>query len=310
MNHDATQLVRPDPICRYAPSPTGPLHLGNTRTALLAWQDCRQRGGTFILRMEDTDRPRTVAGAAEAILEDLRWLGINWDEGPDVGGPVGPYTQSQRNHLYLAALRQLADQGLIYPCTCSRRNLQSLASAPHGKEGPIYPGTCRRVLSRAEIAPYLEQVERCVLDMNTAQHLPFSLRFNVQNLPPAVFLEEGVGFQHEFLAETSGDFVVFRRDALWAYQFACATDDALMGVTRVVRGEDLRFSTGKQVGIITALGHRAPTYRHVGLAADSAGRRMSKRDGSDSIRSLRERGISPAEICELCLKLPLVKPCT
>lgn len=286
--HFPTHLVRSRPVGRYAPSPTGDLHLGNLRTAFEAWRDCRARCGIFILRMEDTDGPRTVPGAAQRILDDLRWLGIDWDEGPDIGGPAGPYTQSERDEFYCAALDELERRGLTYLCTCSRRDLRE-ASAPHGDD-PVYQGTCRD--------KHPEEQRR---HPNGA-----SVRLRIDGDPIVEYTDEGLGRQRCDLAQTCGDFVVKRRDGLWAYQLACAVDDALMGVTHVVRGRDLMSSAPRQVAIMKALGFPAPVYRHTPLVADAAGRRMCKRDGSESLRSLREAGMTPETVRRMILEAPLV----
>lgn len=266
---------------RYAPSPTGDLHPGNLRTALLAWEDCRRRGGVFILRIEDIDLPRNVPGSEERMIEDLRWLGVDWDEGPDLGGPAGPYRQSERFETYEAALERLACAGLVYVCRCSRKDLRE-ASAPHGPDGVIYPGTCRP----AEPVP---------LDLSQVGEA--SIRFRIpDDLTMVEFEDARLGPQRFDLRDLSGDFVIKRRDGLWAYQFACAVDDALMGVTRVVRGEDLLTSSPRQIALIRALGWTPPKYEHVPLVMDESGKRMSKRDGSISLRTLRQAGRTPQEL--------------
>lgn len=289
---------RPHPIGRYAPSPTGRLHLGNLRTALLAHEDIRSRGGTFILRMEDTDLPRNVAGAETAIIDDLLWLGITFDEGPHRAspGPAAPYRQSDRTEIYATALRQLVRNGLIYPCTCSRKDLQSAASAPHGPDGPIYPGTCGKLPQTHNIDDLLTQAIS-----NPGKPLSASLRFRASQLPPVTIDDEIHGPMTWDLARDIGDFVVLRRDGLWAYQFVCAVDDAQMGITRVVRGDDLLTSTPRQIAIIKALGLSEPTYRHVPLMTDSRGTRLSKRDAAASIDALRDSGTSPAQIRKMLL---------
>lgn len=289
-----TPIPRDRPVGRYAPSPTGDLHLGNLRTALLAWRQIRDLGGIFILRIEDVDAPRTVAGSEERMIDDLRWLGLDWDEGPDIGGPAGPYRQSERSTIYQAALDQLDRAGLTYLCTCSRKDLQRFierdatsppgtssepteASAPHGNEGPAYPGRCR------EADP----------DRQRAHPLGAAIRFRVDAAPRIEFNDEVAGFQYYDLTTLSGDFVIRRRDGLWAYQLACAVDDALMGVTHVLRGEDLITSTPRQIAIIRALGLPEPRYAHVPLVLDERGQRMCKRDGSCSLRTMREAGVPP-----------------
>ena len=282
---------RERPVGRYAPSPTGRLHLGNLRTALLAWADCRRRGGIFILRIEDLDGPRTVPGAEVQMIEDLRWLGLNWDEGPDVGGPAGPYRQSERGDLYQAALDWLEQAGLTYLCTCSRRDLRE-ASAPHGNGSePIYPGTCR------DKDPQAQRVHP----------LGAAVRFRVDRAPEVAFEDERLGPQRFDLRELCGDFIIRRRDGLWAYQLACALDEALMGVTTVMRGRDLLSSTPRQLALLRAMGLPEPGYAHVPLVVDEAGRRMCKRDGSRSLDLLRGAGLSPAEARRAILEAPQAK---
>lgn len=253
----------------------------------MAWQQCRQAGAVFLLRIEDIDTPRNVPGSEGSVIRDLRWLGIEWDEGPDLGGPAGPYRQSDRGHLYEEALRELAEQGLIYPCCCSRKDLRNSASAPHGNEGPFYPGTCR---PSQPVPVQLDLKRDC------------SWRFRVDTDPHVKFTDEAKGEQQVDLAGEHGDFVVRRRDGLWAYQLACAVDDGLMGVTHVLRGEDLLDSTPRQVTLLRALQLPLPTYRHVSLVLDTNGQRMSKRDGSLSLASLRARGLTPTDAREAILQ--------
>lgn len=278
------------PVGRYAPSPTGDLHLGNLATALEAWEIARREGGVFILRIEDIDTPRVVSGSEARIIEDLRWLGIDWDEGPDVGGPAGPYRQSERGELYAAALDALDRRGLTYLCTCSRKDLRE-ASAPHGDHGPVYPGLCRDK-SRAEQAAHPGGA---------------ALRFRLPQ-GNVEFTDRRLGPRSFDLARLCGDFIVRRRDGLWSYQLACAVDDALMGVTHVVRGEDLLDSTPRQLALLGALGLPPPAYEHVPLLADEQGRRLSKRDGSNSLRALRARGLTPADVRELIARAPRLPP--
>ena len=282
-------VARNGPVGRYAPSPTGDLHLGNLRTAILAHEDCRRRGGIFILRIEDIDTPRIVPGSEARLMEDLRWLGLDWDEGPDKGGPAGPYRQSERTALYEAALAALEAGGRIYYCTCSRRDLRE-ASAPHGPEGPVYPGTCRMTDPVAQ----------------RAHPAGAAARFLVEPDPVVEFTDHVLGPQHFDLPSLCGDFVVRRRDGLWAYQLACAVDDALMGVTHVVRGADLLTSTPRQTAVLYALGLPVPEYSHVPLVADADGQRMSKRDGSLTLRALRDRGMEPQQLRRQILEAPLL----
>ncbi len=269
---------------RYAPSPTGALHSGNLRTALLAWLWARQAGGRFVLRMEDLDLPRARPGAAAGILADLRWLGLDWDEGPDIGGPYGPYLQSARQTLYDAALARLRARGLLYPCYCTRAELARIASAPQGGDEPgRYPGTCRDLTAA-------EQMNRA------AQGRRPALRFRAPDAP-ITFVDRVAGRVTEHVAETAGDFVVRRSDGIVSYQLAVVVDDALMGVTQVVRGADLLTSTARQLALYDALGYPRPAeYAHVPLLLDASGARMAKRDASLGLAALRERGMTPAQI--------------
>lgn len=293
MTEPAIQLpppIRRDrPVGRYAPSPTGDLHLGNLRTALVAWGSIRRQGGIFILRVEDIDRPRTVPGAEERMLEDLRWLGMDWDEGPDVGGPAGPYRQSDRDAIYEAALARLTAAGLTYPCFCSRRDLKE-ASAPHGEDGPVHRVAC------------------CNKFRDNIPDRPggATTRFRVDGNRIVEFDDRCRGPQRYDLDQLCGDFVIRRRDGLWAYQLACAVDDGLMGVTEVVRGGDLLSSTPRQIALLRALGLPVPEYEHIELVADAEGRRMCKRDGSCSLRSLREQGIAPEAARALIMEQPIM----
>ena len=269
---------------RYAPTPSGPLHLGNLRTALLAWLLARRAGGAFVLRMEDLDRPRVRPGAASAILADLRWLGLDWDEGPDAGGPHAPYTQSERMPLYEEHLRRLDDAGLLYPCYCSRADIARAASAPHGPadEGPRYPGTCRDPARRER------QRQR-------VKGRPPALRFRV---PPGVIaVEDGLyGRVEQDVAREVGDFVVRRADGVPAYHLAVVVDDALMAMTDVVRGADLLASTPRQIALYHALGYPVPRFLHLPLAVDERGERLAKRHGAVGVGPPRAAGISPARV--------------
>lgn len=269
---------------RYAPSPTGTLHLGNLRTALLAWLFARSSGGRFILRVEDLDLPRVQSGATAAILNDLRWLGLEWDEGPDVGGTLGPYYQSARQDLYAAALARLGERGLLYPCYCTRAELARIASAPHpGDPASQYPGTCRA----------LTRSQRRTLE--AAGRRP-ALRFRAPEAP-ITFTDVITGPRTEQVAATTGDFVVRRSDGIIAYQLAVVVDDALMGITQVVRGADLLDSTARQLALFDALGYSRPReLAHVPLALDATGARMAKRDTAMGVAALRQRGITAARV--------------
>jgi len=268
---------------RYAPSPTGDLHLGNLRTALLAWLFARCAAGQFVLRVEDLDRSRVRQGATQRMLDDLRWLGIDWDEGPDVGGPCAPYTQSERQDTYAACLQRLQDAGLIYPCYCSRAEIARAASAPHEDEGPRYPGTCRN----------LSDDER---RQHEASGRRPSLRFRVDDERSVTFHDLLAGQQQQHVQNVTGDFIVRRADGIFAYQFAVVVDDALMRINQVVRGADLLVSTARQILLYEALDFPIPTFAHVPLILDSEGKRLSKRLQSEGLEPLRAAGIAPAQV--------------
>lgn len=268
---------------RYAPSPTGALHLGNLRTALLAWLFARCDTGRFVLRIEDLDRPRVRPGASEELLADLRWLGLDWDEGPDVGGPYAPYTQSARAAHYEDSLQRLREAGLVYPCYCSRADIARIASAPHGNEGPRYPGTCRR-LSQAQRRQH-----------EAAGRRP-CLRLRVPDERVVTFDDLLVGCCRQHVQQTVGDVILRRADGIVAYQLAVVVDDGLMHITQVVRGRDLLASTARQILLYEALGFPVPTFAHVPLALDSAGRRLAKRERSAGLEPLRARGVTPQQV--------------
>ncbi|CAM2008274.1 tRNA glutamyl-Q(34) synthetase GluQRS [Acanthopleuribacter pedis] len=268
------------PRCRFAPSPTGPLHLGNARSLLLAWLHARLLGADLVMRMEDLDRPRVKAGSAAQILDDLRWLGLDWDEGPDIGGPLGDYTQSRRDALYQTALDRLIARDLVFPCFCSRKDIERAASAPHGHT-LTYPGTCRRLDEAGRFAAQ-------------ARHPDRRPGFRLVVPDRVVTVEDAVlGVQRQDLRREVGDFVVRRSDGLFAYQLAVTVDDALMGITHILRGEDLFPSTPRQIYLWDLLGYSCPEFWHVPLMLDPAGKKMSKRDGSASIAEFRNDGGRP-----------------
>ena len=268
---------------RYAPSPSGPLHLGNLRTALLAWLQARLAAQPFILRMEDLDLPRIKPGSSEQIIKELHWLGLDWDEGPDCGGPATPYEQSARNPQYQQAFQQLLDNDLIYPCYCSRKDIQNAASAPHAHEyGSIYPGTCRDVKQRAEM-------KQRHPDKTAAW------RYRVPKRT-ITFEDRIIGVVSQSLDQEVGDFVIKRADGLFAYQLAVVVDDGMMGITDVVRGADLLDSTARQIELFEALSYPVPTFWHVPLMVDETGARLSKRDGSDSLEVWRQQGKSADDV--------------
>lgn len=272
------------PRGRYAPSPTGSLHLGNASTALLAWLSIRSKNGTFILRMEDLDAGRSRPEAARSVLEDLAWLGLDWDEGPDRGGPHAPYVQSERRERYDAAFARLRDAGKVYPCFCSRKDIASAASAPQvpGDEAP-YPGTCRR-LDAAEVR------ERLAAGRSPAWRFRASGRF------PDGLEDLARGSWRPPDGWEPGDFVVRRQDGGAAYQLAVVVDDAAMEISEVVRGDDLLPSTIRQLLLYEALGLRAPRFGHVPLLLGPDGVRLSKRHPGLSIEALRRDGWSAARL--------------
>lgn len=265
---------------RLAPSPTGLLHLGHARTFWTAYQRALAVRGTLILRNEDLDPDRSRPGFAQAMLEDLRWLGIRWREGPDVGGPFAPYTQSERRTFYLAAWKRLLRGGWIYPCRCSRKELARVAQAPHDDEG-IYPGTCRP--AGPEVPP---------VDVPAG----INWRFRVPEGEIISFDDGHFGPQSLTVGRDFGDFVVWRRDDVPAYQLAVVVDDAAMRITEVVRGADLLKSTARQILLAQALGVSSPAWYHCDLLLDQAGQRLAKRHDALSLRALREQGKQPEEL--------------
>ncbi len=240
------------PRGRFAPSPSGALHLGTARTALIAWRRARQSGGAFFMRVDDLDTPRVRPGAEAAILDDLAWLGVEWD------GEV--LRQSERLGLYADVLAHLKTLGLAYPCSCSRKDIIHAASAPHlGDEGPAYPGTCRHGPTRPD--------------------LPFAWRFR--------------------MPDAGDDFVLQRADGIYAYQLACAVDDAAMEINEVVRGDDLRGSAILQTALLKALGHAIPSYFHVPLMLGPDGQRLAKRHGAIAVADYRAQGFTPKDVIAL-----------
>jgi glutamyl-tRNA synthetase len=270
-------------VGRLAPSPTGGLHLGHARTFLLAWLAARHRGGRIILRIEDLDTSRVRAEARHMALLDLRWLGLDWDEGPDMGGPSAPYVQSERLWLYAKVLDRLKALESVYPCTCTRSEIERAASAPHAEdEGPSYPGTC---------------AHRCAADADLLRDRPFAWRFRVSSGLIAwddIFL----GRMEVDPSRMGGDFVVARHTVGPSYQLAVVADDAAMEVNQVVRGADLVPSTPRQILLYRRLGWPEPSFGHVPLAIGPDGRRLAKRDGSLKLATLREAGIDPRKVVE------------
>jgi glutamyl-tRNA synthetase len=269
------------PTGRLAPSPTGGLHLGHARTFLIAWLSARSRGGRMIYRVEDLDASRARLPVIEEAPVDLRWLGLDWDEGPDRGGPSDPYVQSRRQSAYEASLGRLRAEGLVYPCTCTRSEIERAASAPHAEdEGPTYPGTCSG---------------RVADDAEGLGDRPFAWRFRVPP-GPISWADRFLGEVRLDPARLGGDFVVARAGIGPSYQLAVVHDDATMGVTEVIRGDDLVPSTPRQILLYRALGWEPPTFGHVPLAVEPGGRRLAKRDGSLKLATLREAGVDPARL--------------
>jgi glutamyl/glutaminyl-tRNA synthetase len=258
---------------RLAPSPTGYLHLGHARTFLIAAARARQAQGALVLRNEDIDPDRCRPRYVDAMFEDLRWLGIEWQEGPDCGGAFAPYSQSGRRELYFESWKRLRDGGLIYPCTCSRKDLAQSATAPNDSDDePIYPGKCR---GRTDAR-----------DFETPAGVNW--RFRVPDGEEVAFIDQHLGPQTYVSGRDFGDFVVWRRDDVPAYQLAVVADDHAMKITEVVRGADLLKSTARQLLLYRALGIDPPRFYHCDLVRDERGERLAKRHDALSIRMLRE----------------------
>lgn len=267
---------------RFAPSPTGEMHLGNAWTALLAWLQIRQLGGKMVLRVEDLDPSRSRPEYIELLIKDMRWLGLDWDEGPDVGGPFIPYCQNDRRLLYDNALEKLQFNGDIYPCYCTRAELHSVATAPHfGEQEHVYPGTCRRLDDEQRLA-------------KETQRRP-ALRLAIRD--ETVIFEDGLhGRIVQNIKHSCGDFVVRRSDGIHAYQLAVVVDDGLMEISHVLRGDDLLDSTPRQLLLYRQLGLVAPNFTHIPLLYGVDGHRLSKRHSSLSLASLRIRKVNAERV--------------
>ncbi|MCM1292496.1 MAG: tRNA glutamyl-Q(34) synthetase GluQRS [Bacteroides sp.] len=268
-------------VGRFAPSPSGRMHLGNVAAALLSWLSVRAKGGRWILRIEDLDPQRCRMDHARLIEDDLRWLGLEWDEGGvDDKGPNGPYCQSRRHDIYEQYLKQLEATGLTYPCHCRRSDILA-TQAPHQSDGRVvYASTCRPIRlggTRPDSDP-----------------MPGATRLFVPDRE-ICFTDEVYGLQSVNLSSHCGDFIVRRADGAWAYQLAVVVDDALMGVTEVVRGNDLLLSAAQQIYLYELLGFQAPRFCHIPLLCNAEGRRLSKRDESLSMEALRV-SFTPAQI--------------
>lgn len=257
---------------RFAPSPTGRMHLGNVFSALLSWLSAKSKGGKWVLRIEDIDPQRSKKEYAELIMDDLAWLGLVWDE--------GPYYQSERSEIYEQELQKLTERGLIYPCYCTRADILA-TQAPHESDGRVvYKGTCRNlVVDEAWVAahPHLRKAA--------------ALRMRVPDEGEGIvtFVDEHYGEQTVDLTTQCGDFIVRRKDGAWAYQLAVVVDDALMGITEVVRGRDLLLSSPQQIYLAHKLGYEAPRFAHLPLLCNEARQRLSKRDRSLDMEALRSR---------------------
>lgn len=262
-------------VGRLAPSPTGALHLGNVRTFMIAYLRARSLGGKLIFRMEDLDHPKDKPGAAVQAIEDLKWLGFEWDE---------EYVQSERKDHYRAALERLKSLDLVYPCVCSRKDVENAQSAPHAGEQLHYPGTCRGRFASWDEAAAIR---------------PPCWRFKVNPGERVEFTDAFAGSYSQDVAATLGDFPLARDEGGAGYTLACTVDDLEMGVTEVIRADDLLAATPAQILICRALGRTAPEYCHVPLVVGPDGRRLAKRHGDTRVSSFRERGQSPEEVISL-----------
>lgn len=275
---DIEPMAEPTVIGRFAPTPSGRMHLGNVFSCLMAWLSARSAGGCIVLRIEDLDPRAQDKAVADRLMADLEWLGLPWDE--------GPYRQSERTDIYEDAVRRLGELGLTYPCFCTRAELHA-ATAPHASDGTyLYAGTCR------DLTP--EQIAE-----RSCRRAPATrLRVPDKDDPAGTieFCDLAYGPQREVLARECGDFLVRRSDGVFAYQLAVVVDDGLMGVNQVVRGRDLLGSSARQVYLARLLGLAAPAYGHVPLLTAPDGRRLSKRDQDLDLGALRQRGISSRRI--------------
>jgi len=271
------------PRGRLAPTPTGYLHVGHARTFALAAERARRDGGTLVYRTEDLDASRCRPEFADAAMTDLRWLGLDWQEGPDVGGPYGPYVQSQRQPWFAEVWRQLQATGAIYPCDMSRQDVARALTAPHAEDDaePIFPPALRPPLGQGREA---------------REPGAQNWRFRVPDGETVAFTDALQGPQTFVAGRDFGDFLVWRRDGFPAYELAVVADDQAMGITEVVRGADLLLSAARQLLIYRALGWTAPSWAHAALIVDAEGRRLAKRTAGLSIRELRAAGRSPAEV--------------
>ena len=279
MKDSSTSLRMTNYRGRIAPSPTGYLHVGHAMTFWRAQERTRAANGKLILRIEDLDAGRCRSEFRDAILVDVSWFGLQWDE--------GPFFQSERCAHYATALQKLRDAGLVYPCRCSRKDVAEAGLAPHGEnDEPIYPGTCRPGAS-ALLPPGTAAATNAA---------GVNWRFRVPDAAEIAFADGRLGEQRAIAGKDFGDFIVWRRDGTPAYQLAVVVDDAAMKITEVVRGEDLLTSTFRQLLIYRALGLKPPRFYHAPLVKDKHGRRLAKRDAAMSLRGLRQRGVMPEEV--------------
>lgn len=267
------------PRVRFAPSPTGHLHLGNVRTALFNWLYARSKGGTFVLRIEDTDAERSTEASVASVLDDLRWLGLEWDEGPLAGGPFGPYRQTERYGIYREHIERLMAGGKAYPCYCSSEELEALrAEAEARKVAFVYPGTCRR----------LSEQRRKEFEAGGRKPV---VRLRVQ--PRTVTFRDLVRGPVSIHTHAFGDWILARPDGSPTYNFAVVVDDGLMGITHVIRGEDHLPNTPKQLVLYEALGCGAPQFAHLSMILGPDGSKLSKRHGDVSVDAFRTKGMLP-----------------
>ena len=264
---------------RFAPSPTGKLHIGGARTAIYNWAFARAMGGTFILRIDDTDPTRSTQENTDIILRAMRWLGLDWDEGPEVGGEFGPYAQTGRLELYKQAAQKLWDEGHAYPCFCSSEKLAEDRAAAQARKDPFqgYQRTCRDI-SDGEARARIAAGE------------PYVLRIKVPEGRGDVVIDDAVHGKVVFDAKELDDFVIFRSDGTPTYNFATVVDDAAMGITHVIRGDDHLSNTPRQVMVYEALGAPVPTFAHISMILGADGKKLSKRHGATSVEEYRDAG--------------------
>jgi glutamyl-tRNA synthetase len=283
---------------RLAPSPTGLLHLGHARTFWIAQERARARGGSLVLRNEDIDSTRFQLEFVPQMIEDLRWFGLEWSEGPDCGGPFAPYHQSERMDFYRTALEKLHAGGFIYPCTCSRQDIREATRAPHANADgePIYPGTCRGKSDERRVTSGMNPALAILSPVTRHPSRPANWRFRVPDGETIAFTDGNCGGQKFVAGKDFGDFVVWRHDGVPAYQLTCVVDDAAMGITEVVRGADLLISTARQLLLYRALGLMPPEFFHCELMFDESGQRLAKRHDALSLRTLRQQGSTPEQL--------------